>query len=293
MQSSISASFDAAVRGYQPGRLSRLMHAPIRLLYSKCLEMYAKQFRTPVWRRARTFWGDEMRIVFPERVSMTIYRYQFFEPELTQIMLSTLQPGMVFFDVGAHFGYYSLLASRLVGPDGAVHAFEPTPSTFEVLERNTASKPQIRANNLVLWSTPTTVRFQDYGVTFSAFNSVQEGGVSDNMRDGVAAVPCSVPATSIDEYVRETGVTPNFVKLDAEGAELKIIDGMSETLARARPLMTVEVGDGPNEEGSKSRALLEAVLAKDYQAFEARDRGIAPHKLQPTYKYSNILLMPA
>jgi hypothetical protein len=168
MPSSLSASFDAAVGGYRPGRLARLAHSPFRLLYSKGLELYAKQFRTPLWREAQTFWGDPMRVVFPERVSMTIYRYHFFEPELTQIILATVTPNMNFFDVGAHFGYYSLLASRLVAPHGAVHAFEPTPSTFEVLRQNTASRPNIRANNLALWSTPTTVQFQDYGCTYSA-----------------------------------------------------------------------------------------------------------------------------
>ncbi len=58
---------------------------------------------------------------------------------------------MVFFDVGAHFGYYSLLASTLVGKAGAIHAFEPTPSTFEVLRRN-ADEPNVRVDNVALWT---------------------------------------------------------------------------------------------------------------------------------------------
>jgi hypothetical protein len=113
------------------------------------------------------------------------------------------------------------------------------------------------------------------------------------MRDGVTGATCSVPAISIDQYVRETGVTPSFIKLDAEGAELKIIAGMSETLQRARPLLTVEVGDGPQDDTSKSRLLLDTMLANGYRAWEARGRDIVPHQLQSKYRYNNILLRPA
>jgi FkbM family methyltransferase len=293
MQSSIAESFAAAVVGYNPSRLSRMRHSPIRLLYSKCLELYARKFHVPVWRQARTFWGDEMMVVFPERVSMTLYRYRFFERGLTQIMLSTLKPGMVFFDVGAHFGYYSLLGSTLVGKEGSVHSFEPTPSTFEVLQRNTISKPNIRTNKLAMWSTPETLQFRDFGVTYSAFNSIQAGGVEGKMWDGVEGLPCTVTATSVDEYVRETGVMPNVLKLDAEGAELNIVEGMTETIDRAHPILTVEVGDAPSGNVSNSRDLLDILIAKGYKPFEAQDGEIVPHELLSKYAYENILLMPA
>ncbi len=277
---------------YRPTRLSRLLHSPIRLLYSKCLELYAKQFRLPVWRRATTFWGDDMQVVFPEPVSMALYRYKFFERGLTQIILNTLEPGMVFFDVGAHFGYYSLLASTLVGKAGAVHAFEPTPSTFEVLRRNTAMKPNVRVNNVALWSRAESLEFRDYGTMYSAFNSIQAGEVEDNMREGVSGAPCTVQATSVDEYVRITGATPNFLKLDAEGAELNILAGMAETIRRARPILTVEVGDDLERNSSRSRELLEAVISHGYRPFEARNGVIEPHQLLPKYRYENILLLP-
>jgi FkbM family methyltransferase len=293
MTSTLNENFAAAVGTYQPTRLSRLLHSPIHLLHSKFLELYAKQFNVPVWRRATTFWGDEMQVVFPEPVSMALYRYKFFERGLTQIMLKLLEPGMVFFDVGSHFGYYSLLASMLVGESGAVHAFEPTPSTFEVLQRNTAGKPNVRVNNLALWSRTESLEFRDYGTTYSAFNSIQAGGIEDKMREGVPGVRCTVQATSVDEYVRATGATPNLLKLDAEGAELNILAGMAETIRRARPILTVEVGDDLEPNGSRSRQLLEAVISHGYRPFEARNGVIVPHELLPRYRYENILLVPA
>jgi FkbM family methyltransferase len=297
MTSNLSERFAAAVAGYERSRFSRLLHSPLRLLYSKALELYAKQFHRPVWRRAKTFWGDELNVAFPEGVSMALYRYQFVERSLTQIMLSTIKPGMVFFDVGAHFGYYSLLASHLAGSGGAVHSFEPTPSTFEVLCKNTASKPNITPRNLAMWSEPRTLEFRDYGIAFSGFNSIETGGIEDNLYEnlyqGVQSVPRVVQATTVDDYVRETGVRPDILKLDAEGAEPNIIAGMEETIAISRPILTVEVGDDPTKDIGRSRELIEAVIAKGYEPFDARQGSIVPHQLLTKYDYDNILLMPA
>jgi len=293
MPATISERFAEAVVGYDASRFGRLLHAPGHMLYSKLLEIYARRRRVPVWRSAETFWGDRMEVVFPERVSMTLFRYRFFERSLTEIMLQTLRPGMVFFDVGAHFGYYSLLASTLVGVTGAVHSFEPTPSTFEVLRRNTSAKPNIRVNNLAMWSKSEPLEFRDYGVVFSAFNSINAGGVEDKMRDGAEGKACTVQATTVDDYVRATGIAPNLLKLDAEGAELNIIQGMSETIARARPILTVEVGDDPQGADHYSRELLDAIIAHGYQPFEAVNGKIVPHQLLERYEYENILLRPA
>jgi FkbM family methyltransferase len=293
MTSTLSERFAAAVAGYERSRFSRLLHSPVRLLYSKALELYAKQFHRPVWRRATTFWGDELDVAFPEGVSMALYRYQFLERALTQIMLSTIKPGMVFFDVGAHFGYYSLLAAHIVGRQGAVHSFEPTPSTYEVLCKNTASKLNITPRNLAMWSEPKTLEFRDYGVAYAGFNSVETGGIEDNMREGVRGIPRTVQATTVDAYVRQTGVRPDILKLDAEGAELNIIAGMAETIAQSRPILTVEVGDDPAKNISRSRELIEAVIAKGYKPFDARKGAIVPHQLLQKYEYDNILMMPA
>jgi len=51
-------------------------------------------------------------------------------------MIEIMKPGMVFFDVGAHYGYYSLLGSELVGEKGVVYSFEPIKSTFNILKNN-------------------------------------------------------------------------------------------------------------------------------------------------------------
>ena len=61
---------------------------------------------------ATTFWGGRMEIVVPEAVSTQIFRYGFFEEDVCLFLLKSLRPGMVCVDVGAHFGFFTLLASE-------------------------------------------------------------------------------------------------------------------------------------------------------------------------------------
>jgi len=58
-----------------------------------------------------------------------LYQYGFFEEGLTRAIIEKLRPGDTFVDIGAHVGYYTILASLLVGAEGHVVAFEPTPRT--------------------------------------------------------------------------------------------------------------------------------------------------------------------
>src|SRR5262249_11715247 len=58
------------------------------------------------------------------------------EPLATRVLSAVLSPGMVFVDVGAHVGLYSLIAGRIVGTTGKVLAFEPEPTNFRLLQRN-------------------------------------------------------------------------------------------------------------------------------------------------------------
>jgi predicted methyltransferase len=59
-----------------------------------------------------------------------------YEPAITRLFQETLQPGMVVIDIGAHVGYYTLLAAKLVGPTGKIYAFEPEPGNNEALNKN-------------------------------------------------------------------------------------------------------------------------------------------------------------
>src|SRR5690606_38146293 len=97
----------------------KIGYMPFTMLYSKSLEFVANHLHQTVFVKAKTFWGDTMQINYPEKVSVAIHRYKLYEPELTWFLLNFLQKGHVFVDIGAHYGYFSLLASKRVDSNGS------------------------------------------------------------------------------------------------------------------------------------------------------------------------------
>ena len=239
-----------------------------------------------------TFWGGKMVVVLPEQVSLTIYRYKFLEYDLSRAFLDYLKPGMTFFDVGAHFGYFTCLASHLVGPTGQVHSFEPTRSTFEILGENAASRPNVKINNVAAYSKPTTIQFNDYGIAYSAFNSLAGARLDENQRAKLKPNIYDVKAITIDDYVRQTGAKPAAMKIDAESAEYDILLGMDRVLTEIKPAISIEVGDYAIDGVTESSKVVQYLMSKGYQPHEWRDGALRHHEAKSNYEYANLLFLP-
>jgi FkbM family methyltransferase len=240
--------------------------------------------------RARLFWGEEMTVRLPEPVSSFLFAYGYFEPSLTSYILRELEPGGTFYDVGAHQGYFTRLAALAVGREGAVHSFEPTPSTFGLLEANTRGLSNVKVNQAAVSDATGEAQLVDFGPARSAYNSLF-GATSEAVQD-LRRAPrrdVVVPAITLDDYVR-TGPRPDFVKIDAEGAEFDIVRGMRRILEEDRPKLSLEVGDHVG--GAPSRVVLEHLIGSGYLPHELRHGEVAPHVLRDKYEYDNILLIP-
>ena len=72
------------------------------------------------------------------------------EIRLTRFLIKNLKEGNIFIDAGAHLGFYSLLASMLIGAKGKVYSIEASKAVFGVLKRNTRQKKNIRPYNLAV-----------------------------------------------------------------------------------------------------------------------------------------------
>jgi len=253
---------------------------PGALVGSELQEAYRERYRDPQVVEAVTFWGESMRVVLPELVSCELHRYGLIEPGLTRAFIELIEPGMVVYDVGAHLGYHSLLASRL---GAVVHAFEPAPATLPLLKHNLGGRAIVEERGV--WAAPASLQLKDYGAGHSAVNTFLEPA-DDEL--GEPETTHEAELTTIDRYARETGAMPGFIKLDVEGAELQVLRGAAETIAAVSPVMTVEVGDTARD----SREVLEHAIASGYDAFEMSPSGIDRHVLRDRYGYDNILLIP-
>jgi FkbM family methyltransferase len=152
-----------------------------------------------------------------------------------------LRPGMVVLDVGAHHGYYTLMASKKVGSAGRVISFEPSPRERDFLLQHLRFN---RCENVVVESAALGCRPGD--AEFFVVDGTQTG--CNSLRPPVVAEPVTthrVAVTTWDQYVgRESVTRVDFVKLDAEGGELDVLRGAEGMLKQTyRPLIMAEVQD--------------------------------------------------
>jgi FkbM family methyltransferase len=143
----------------------------------------------------------------------------------TRLFESLLVPGMTFVDVGAHIGYYTLLGAHRVGPRGRVYAFEPAPENFRALQRNIS---QNGLSNVVAESLAVTGQSGRAQLTVSETDSASHS-LAGSLASGRKV---EVETTSLDEYFAGNDTPIDVVKLDAEGAEPEILEGMQQILAR-------------------------------------------------------------
>jgi FkbM family methyltransferase len=116
-----------------------------------------------------------------------------------------LGPGAVFFDVGAHVGFYSLMASRRVGQAGRVVAFEPNPRNIDYLRRHVALNTVTNVEIV-----EAAVSSSDGWVGFEAPGDSSMGQVSNDAGTSVRSV-------SLDAWAAAHNVLPTVMKIDVEG----------------------------------------------------------------------------
>jgi FkbM family methyltransferase len=159
----------------------------------------------------------------------------YWESWLTRFMARTVRRGELAVDVGANFGYYSLLLADLVGPEGRLYAIEPNPEVASLLERSlllNGFSARTRLCRVAAGAGEGTAtlyvpeREPKNATLFAAAGALPGGRVK-------------VPVASLDRLLgaeRPIG----FIKIDAEGGEEAIIAGMSRIFKRQRPPMVLE-----------------------------------------------------
>lgn len=237
-------------------------------------------------RRTSVFHQNDFTVVEGEGVSCEIESYGVFEEALTEAFLRLIHPGQTVVDIGMHLGYYTSLFATLVNESGAVHAFEPTPSTRLLALNNVGRFPHVTVHSEAVWSDVGILDFRDYGVGWMAFNSFTNAKSSDVP----APVVFQVHTITLDVFRRSISRPVALIKVDAESAESRILVGAEQTLLTDQPLVTLEMGD---TEGSvESRALVDLMAAKGYAPWEFVSGRFNHHTPRRTYGYDNLIFAP-
>lgn len=161
-----------------------------------------------------------------------------YELEIQECLVRELKPGDVFYDIGANAGFFALLGSKCVGPEGHVFAIEPLPENIGTI------RAQLAANHVGNCTiVEAAVSDREGTVAFSVGSNTSTahmcGAQSQKNEPGMLGVRC----ITLDGLSR-TIAAPDLIKMDIEGAELLALQGAPELLCNDKsPKVLVEFHD--------------------------------------------------
>jgi FkbM family methyltransferase len=169
-----------------------------------------------------------------------------FERVVQERLAALTGPGTIFYDIGANFGFYSLLAAHR---GAKVFAFEPNPANVACLARNArlnALEKSVEIVPLATYSATGHVALILPGPEHTHQHDMR-ARVEPVPPEGTGEVALSVPCVTLDEFAR-SHPAPSLVKLDVEGAELEVLRGAERLFEQARPRLICETHYPCNEQ---------------------------------------------
>jgi FkbM family methyltransferase len=200
-----------------------------------------------------------------------------------------LRPGQTVIDVGANIGYITCVALDRVGRSGQVHAFEPVPEYFQRLARQAQLNPGFRVYPV------NCAAGKEEGVLSISLSN--DGNIGWN-----TLVPGFMPPEQIrqqvpvrvrplDDYIQESGLEMvHFIKIDAEGFEFYVLQGLRNCLQNYRPIILCEIAPG-------AYPLLGCTLTDvrkflDEMKCQVTDLELRPLDLEALERSMNVVLLP-
>lgn len=195
------------------------------------------------------------------------------EPSETSLLYQEIKEGQVVVDVGAHIGYFTLLFSKLVGPKGAVYAFEPNPYSLAYLRRNVAVN---NSRNVVV----EDMAVYDRDVHIQVW--AKKGGNTGDVRifPTLNGEVVGVDAVTLDTYFAPRNV--DFIKIDAQGAEYNILKGAGSLIRRSLGLkLMVEYSRDLMVEGFKITPEQFLPLLEEFEIYDMSNKTLT--RLDPGF----------
>lgn len=257
-RSTLLLELDKVERIATASRMMRLFSRPFRYVYAILFREWVykkkKQAKEVV---CQTFFGQQMHVLLPSSTDIYLTGGKTHESEirLARLLIQILKEGDIFIDAGAHYGYFSLLAAGLVGSRGKVIAFEAAPATYEILQKNADASGNIAAHHLALSDREEEMIFYEFPNQYAEYNALdiaqfqKEGWIGEN-----PPREYRVQAVSLDGFLKKEGLYPTVIKIDVEGAEYQVIQGLQTILLHASPIIVMEYLSGARSSEVYARA---------------------------------------
>ena len=214
--------------------------------------------------------GVRLKLYGDSRLCEMLYFDQF-EPETRRFLDAYLRSGDVFLDIGANVGLYTIAAARIVGAEGAVHAFEPCSQTFSRLTENVRinALPHVFCHRLALSDTNAEAQLSIAKDGFDAWNSLGKPYMGE---DGGQE---TVQTVTLDSFVSQHRLAGRItaMKIDVEGWENQVLAGAEKLLSAPNaPALCVEFTEQAAQlAGSSCNALYQTLERYGITMFTVSD----------------------
>lgn len=201
------------------------------------------------------------------------------EEPMQQALAQHLKPGQTFFDIGANVGFFTVLGARLVGPRGKVFAFEPVPRNAVYVKFNARLNHFSHVSVLEKAVSSRSGQAKLWVAEYSGGAALDITPAPPDLKTVITVETVTVDQLTFGSTLdRETHPRPAVIKVDVEGAELDVFQGMTRTLAELRPVLVYEIDDGTQEGfDNKYQACEQFLLRAGYQVTRLPDSYPGDH----------------
>jgi len=214
----------------------------IKIIFYYCLHSFLLKFITPSSSSLVKVNGMQMKILPGDKgISTELLIFKEHEPLTTQLIKNELKEGMICLDVGSNIGYYVLLEAKFVGKSGKVIAIEPSFHNFKILEEN------IRLQNF------TNIEVHHFAcgdsdghANFLTTDRSNWSRIDENYFEFSPPTKSvsseKIEMKKIDSFIEQKEIDRlDIIRMDVEGYEFKILDGMINTLKKFKPTIIMEI----------------------------------------------------
>jgi FkbM family methyltransferase len=220
---------------------------PALMVYDYIIYPYT---RKSILIQTKTFFGITMKTSLPSGTDIWLHAIKAHDSEIrfAKFLVRHLKEGETFIDVGAHYGYYSLLAEALMGPSGRIYAVEASATSAVILKENTRAYPNITVLQAAASDTRGHVTFYEYPGPYAESNTtVKDAYKGQKWIQKIKQIENKVPTIMLDDLLVQEQIERAMFKVDAEGGEAAVLRGTVASLKSKDLIIVMEYLSAANQ----------------------------------------------
>lgn len=259
-------------------KITRLMHHPLRYIYAIGLKSLGSQLiKKDIEKQVALFTGHQMKIYLPSAadIYLTGGKSHPSEIRLAKYLIKNINEGDLVWDLGAHYGYFTLIASALVGESGKVITVEASPKTYEILESNCVKLNNVTLLHFALSYNNEPITFYEFPNRYSEYNTSEIAQFEqEDWFQKVNIITHKMNTITMDELWSNHSLekAPTFIKMDVEGGELAAIQGGEVVLQKYSPKIIMEYL-APERDNKAHMKAVGLLRSWGYQSYRIRSSG--------------------